>query len=209
MVIILQIVIPGLGYGVWSVGWGLNGGLPVGIPLSPSSVVPSSVVQSSVDGHSGVAVSSDGGVGHVGGRVRGVDRFVDVVDSGSYVAVVVVVQGLVDRVVVRRVVDHVVDHVVDSVGGPRVVESLSHGSVPGGCHIHGCTQVWWKPLNFVPGAHGRCFHVPTPVHWKYLVESPRSGQSRPNCSFVHAGGLPDVIPVIQNSVTTTHMTGME
>lgn len=25
----------------------------------------------------------------------------------------------------------------------------------GGSHIHGCTHVWWKKLNFVPGAHDR------------------------------------------------------
>lgn len=143
---------------------------------------------------SGVSVGWVGGVcvGHVGRVFVGRVGTVGLVGSVS-------VGGRVGGCVGGRVGGR-----VGWVGG--LVESLSHGSVPGARHNHGCTQTWWISLNLVPGAHGRCFHEPTAMHWKYRVGSARSGQSRANWSFVHAGGLPDVYPAIQNSVTITHMT---
>ncbi len=48
--------------------------------------------------------------------------------------------------------------VIGGVGGLGVVGVIPPLGVvvtggTGGSHIHGCTHVWWKKLNFVPGAH--------------------------------------------------------
>lgn len=58
----------------------------------------------------------------------------------------------------------------------------------GGCHIQGCTQVWWKKLNFVPGAHDRLTKLSNPVHKKYRVGSKKSGHSVGKCSGVRHSG---------------------
>lgn len=60
----------------------------------------------------------------------------------------------------------------------------------GGSHIHGCTQVWWKKLNFVPGAHDRLTNCWYPVHKKNRVGSSKSGHIVAKCSCVrHSGNI--------------------
>lgn len=75
---------------------------------------------------------------------------------------------------------------VVGVGSVVVVVVVSGGV--GGSHIHGCTQVWWKKLNFVPGAHDRPTNLSNPVHIKYRVGSMKSGHIVANCSCVRHSG---------------------